>query len=126
MEANCLLMIFSAQFAFAGSLLIGRCDGVKHCSGLPGAQINFHTNGSPVQAGCSITALNHAVITEQQAPGQALVWSTGVVLRPPPTPHASPGQIRAQRCEPSHYEQPQRPQAHVTPITTPLLRRPCH
>lgn len=100
-------MIFSAQFAFAGSLLTGRCDGVKRCSGLHRAQINLHTNGAPVQAGCSITALNPAVITEQQAPGQVLVWSTGVMLRPPPTLHVSSVQIRAQRCEPPHYEQPQ-------------------
>lgn len=108
-------MIFSAQSAFAGSLLIGCCDGVKRGSRLRRAQINLHTNGSPVQAGCSITALTHAVITEQQAPGQALVWSTGLVLRPPPTPHVSPGQIRAQRCEPPHYEQPQWPPGSCHP-----------
>lgn len=79
------------------------------------AQINLHTNGSLVQAGCSITALTHAVITEQQAPGQALVWSTGLVLRPPPTHHVSPGWIRAQQCEPPHYQQPQWPPGSCPP-----------
>ncbi|GAA6107205.1 uncharacterized [Tachysurus ichikawai] len=63
------------DFAFAGSLLIGRRDGVKRCGRPHRAQIDIlHRNGSPVQfmqQGCSITALTHAVITEQQAPGQA-------------------------------------------------------
>lgn len=105
-------MIFCAQFAFAGSLLIGRCDGVKRCSCLHRAQINIlHTNGSPVQfrwrwgvhhdcsdpccyhrtagsrSGTSVEHKGHAETTSnapcEHCPDQtSLVWATSLWAAP--------------------------------------------